>query len=168
MAPISSLSLSIGTPTSGARAAEFDEGQGQIRLVVGPPLRRRCVRSAWSSAARPSAHSDLAGTPVRCAKSTNAGGAPCVCADAEDVSLTQETVAEFGLTDSGCVFQHRLNTGSSSPGELEMTFSTSAVAVCCSNASDSCLRVSAFSRRSSRSCFSKSVRVEMRRLHGGA
>ena len=29
------------------------------------------------------------------------------------------------------------NTGSSSPGELEMTFSTSEVAVCCSSASDS-------------------------------
>ena len=28
-----------------------------------------------------------------------------------------------------------LNTGSSSPGELEMTFSTSEVAVCCSSAS---------------------------------
>ena len=41
--------------------------------------------------------------------------------------------AEFGLADAHGVLQHRVETGSSSPGELLMTFSTSAVAVCCSS-----------------------------------
>ena len=44
------------------------------------------------------------------------------------------------------------NTGVSSPGELEMTRSTSEVAVCCSNASDSSrVRISSFFSRS-RAC----------------
>src|SRR5262245_59847208 len=38
------------------------------------------------------------------------------------------------------------NTGCRLPGELEMTCSTSDVAVCCSNASERCLRDSASSR----------------------
>ena len=35
--------------------------------------------------------------------------------------LAQEQIAELGLADAGRVLQHGLNTGSSSPGELEMT-----------------------------------------------
>src|SRR5262245_9387163 len=50
-----------------------------------------------------------------------------------------------------------LNTGSSSPGEVEMTFNTSEVAVCCSSASASCLRASASSRVCSSGCFCKSA-----------
>ncbi len=51
-----------------------------------------------------------------------------------------------------------LKTGSSSPGELEMTPSTSDVAVCCSNASlSSCVRSSTcFSSRSAACAFSAS------------
>jgi hypothetical protein len=48
-------------------------------------------------------------------------------------------------------------TGSSSPGELEMTFSTCEVAVCCSNASAICLRASASSRVRFSSCFFNST-----------
>src|SRR5262245_49287306 len=48
-------------------------------------------------------------------------------------------------------------TGSSSPGELEMTFSTCEVAVCCSNAPASCLRASASSRVRASSCFFNSI-----------
>ena len=53
------------------------------------------------------------------------------------------------------------NTGSSSPGELEMTCSTSEVAVCCSSAS-----VSSLSRASTRACRSREVadRVRVERL----
>ena len=49
-------------------------------------------------------------------------------------------IAELGLTDAGCICQHALKTGSSSPGELEMTFSTSEVAVCWSSDSQSSVR----------------------------
>src|SRR6516165_3256529 len=51
-----------------------------------------------------------------------------------------------------------LNTARSSPGELEMTLSTSEVAVCCSNASVRCSRASASSRLHASSCSSKSAR----------
>src|SRR5262249_3295920 len=44
-----------------------------------------------------------------------------------------------------------------SPGEVEMTFSTSEVAVCCSSASASCLRASASSRACSSGCLCKSA-----------
>src|SRR5262245_25837614 len=54
---------------------------------------------------------------------------------AEIVPLSQEQIADLGLTDARRVLSMALNTGSSSPGELEITRSTSAVAVCCSNAS---------------------------------
>ena len=40
-----------------------------------------------------------------------------------------------------------VNTGSSSPGELEMTRSTSEVAVCCSNAAESLARCAAAPHR---------------------
>ena len=49
--------------------------------------------------------------------------------------LVDQQVAKFCLADLHRVLQHRWNTGSSSPGELEMTCSTSLVAVCCSSAS---------------------------------
>src|SRR5262249_10215472 len=49
------------------------------------------------------------------------------------------------------------NTGCSSPGELEMTCSTSEVAVCCSSASERCPRASASSRVRASSCFFNSI-----------
>src|SRR5215831_17738795 len=49
------------------------------------------------------------------------------------------------------------NTGSSSPGELEMTRNTSEVATCCSSASERCPRASASSRVRASSCFSSSI-----------
>src|SRR5215471_16954888 len=49
------------------------------------------------------------------------------------------------------------NTGSSSPGELEITCSTSDVAVCCSSASERCSRASARSRLQFSSCCSRSA-----------
>src|SRR5262249_1348640 len=45
----------------------------------------------------------------------------------------------------------------SSPGELEMTPSTSEVAVCCSSASERCPRASASSRVRASSCFLNSI-----------
>jgi hypothetical protein len=51
-----------------------------------------------------------------------------------------------------------LNAGSSSPGELLMTWSTSDVAACCSNASARCCRASARSRLYFSSCCSRSAR----------
>src|SRR6266702_2440376 len=50
-----------------------------------------------------------------------------------------------------------LNTGSSAPGELEITRSTSEVAVCCSSASERCPRASASSRVRASSCFFNSI-----------
>src|SRR5262249_41946923 len=49
------------------------------------------------------------------------------------------------------------NTGSSSPGELEMTRNTSEVAVCCSSASARSSRASASSRVRASSCFFNSI-----------
>src|SRR5262245_36203656 len=49
------------------------------------------------------------------------------------------------------------NTGCNSPGELEMTCSTSEVAVCCSSASERCPRASASSRVRASSCFFNSI-----------
>ena len=54
---------------------------------------------------------------------------------AESIPVAEEQRAESGVADARRVRQHGLNTGSSSPGELEMTCSTSEVAVCCSSAS---------------------------------
>src|SRR5262249_41479285 len=48
-------------------------------------------------------------------------------------------------------------TGCRSPGELEMTFSTSEVAVCCSRTSERCPRASASSRVRTSSCFFNSI-----------
>src|SRR5262249_38453460 len=48
-------------------------------------------------------------------------------------------------------------TGCSSPGEREMTCSTSEVAVCCSSASERCPRASASSRVCASSCFFNSI-----------
>ena len=56
---------------------------------------------------------------------------------AETVALGKPQNAELGAADARGIVQHGLNTGSSSPGELEMTRSTSEVAVCCSSASES-------------------------------
>src|SRR5215467_12036676 len=50
-----------------------------------------------------------------------------------------------------------LKTGCNSPGELEMTCSTSEVAVCCSSASERCPRASASSRVRASSCFFNSI-----------
>src|SRR5262249_32789789 len=49
------------------------------------------------------------------------------------------------------------NTGASSPGEPEMTFSPSDVAACRSNASERCPRASASSRVRASSCFFNSI-----------
>src|SRR5215467_1642993 len=49
------------------------------------------------------------------------------------------------------------NTGSSSPGELEITPSTSEVAVCRASASERCPRASASSRVRASSCFFNSI-----------
>src|SRR5215470_11925574 len=49
------------------------------------------------------------------------------------------------------------NTGASSPGEPEMTFSTFDVAACRSNASERCPRTSASSRVRASSCFFNSI-----------
>src|SRR5262249_43773269 len=49
------------------------------------------------------------------------------------------------------------NTGSRSPGELEMTRNTSEVAVCCSSASERWSRASASSRVRASSCFFNSM-----------
>src|SRR5262249_15267289 len=49
------------------------------------------------------------------------------------------------------------NTGASSPGEPEMTFSTSDVAACRSKASERCPRASASSRVRASSCFFNSI-----------
>ena len=57
---------------------------------------------------------------------------------AKVVSLSQEQIAELWLRICRVAFSSiALNTGSSSPGELEMTWRTSEVAVCCSKASES-------------------------------
>src|SRR5579863_6027462 len=61
------------------------------------------------------------------------------------------------------------NTGCSSPGELEMTFRTSELAVCCCSAAASCSRASASSRVRMLTCPSRSARVELtERASGGA
>src|SRR5262249_49243041 len=49
------------------------------------------------------------------------------------------------------------NTGCTSAGTLEITFNISAVAVCCSNASERCPRASASSRVRASSCFFNSI-----------
>ena len=55
--------------------------------------------------------------------------------EVEGLAVEAEQHAELGVADARCVLQHSLETGSSSPGELLMTCSTSEVAVCCSSAS---------------------------------
>ena len=52
------------------------------------------------------------------------------------VAVPKEQHAELGLAKSGAFASTASNTGLSSPGELEMTLSTSDVAVCCSSDSE--------------------------------
>ena len=49
------------------------------------------------------------------------------------LAFGDEQGSEFGLANAHCVRQHRVNTGSKSPGDGLMTPKTSAVAVCCSS-----------------------------------
>ena len=58
-----------------------------------------------------------------------------IATSADSVALATDTdVAELGLAQMRVAFSSiASNTGSSSPGELEMTCSTSEVAVCCSS-----------------------------------
>ena len=45
--------------------------------------------------------------------------------DAEELAFVRDTASELGLADRVAFSSIAWNTGSSSPGELEMTFSTS-------------------------------------------
>ena len=55
---------------------------------------------------------------------------------AESFALAQEQVPNLASQMRVAFANIALKTGSSSPGELEMTLSTSEVAVCCSSASE--------------------------------
>ena len=56
--------------------------------------------------------------------------------DPESAVVIEHMIAEFGPADADGVLQASPEYGSSSPGELEMTLSTSLVAVCCSSDSE--------------------------------
>jgi hypothetical protein len=49
------------------------------------------------------------------------------------IEVMQQEIAEAGLADARNVFQHGAEPAPSSPGDPEMTLSTSDVAVCCSS-----------------------------------
>jgi hypothetical protein len=63
----------------------------------------------------------------------------------EPVSLGQQQVAELGIANARAFARSDSKTGCSSPGELEMTLSTSEVAVCCCSDSRSSLSRRVFS-----------------------
>ena len=70
-------------------------------------------------------------------KSANAGGTLCIAAARQALSSNRNNIPKLASQIRTAFFSIALNTGSSSPGEREMTCSTSAVAVCCSSASAS-------------------------------
>ena len=63
----------------------------------------------------------------------------------EVISFVKEQRTELRLADTRRILQHGPEHGSSSPGELEMTWSTSEVAVCCCSDSRSSLSRRVFS-----------------------
>ena len=98
--------------------------------------------------------------PVRAPRaSASAGGAPCSATTSKPSAFARATACRTWPRRCAVAFASMAwNTGSSSPGELEMTCSTSEVAVCCSSASARCSRASASSRARA-SSFSSSARV---------
>ena len=142
MAPISSFSLSIGTASKRASAAEFDERNGRrIALDVG---RLAATSAMWttcfvSQRRGQGGSADRAGATARARRhSAKAGGTLCMRDGAKRIALAQNRVCRtWPRRCASRSASMAWNTGSSSPGELEMTRSTSEVAVCCSSASAS-------------------------------
>ena len=66
--------------------------------------------------------------------------------DAKGIVLVDKQIAKRGLADAHRIRQQGLEHGSNAPGELEMTCSTSEVAVCRASTSARCSRASASSR----------------------
>src|SRR6516165_7150550 len=64
---------------------------------------------------------------------------------AQHVALSAIDATKLCGADANSIVEHCANTGSRSPGELEMTLSTSDVAVCCSSDCRSSLSNRAFS-----------------------
>ena len=67
--------------------------------------------------------------------SANAGGAPCRATNRNASPSVRNSVPNFASQMRTAFASRASNTGFNSPGELEMTFSTSEVAVCCSSVS---------------------------------
>ena len=78
--------------------------------------------------------------------SAKAGGALCMRDDAKRIAIVADTSVPNLASQMRVAFASMAwNTGSSSPGELEMTCSTSEVAVCCCSDSRSSLSSRVFS-----------------------
>src|SRR5215472_7520019 len=94
---------------------------------------------------------------LRLRASAYAGGALCMATTRNASPSRRNSVPNVASQMRTAFARMVWNTGSKSPGELEMTRSTSEVAVCCSSASERCPRASASSRVRASSCFFNSI-----------
>ena len=73
---------------------------------------------------------------IRLRNSAKAGGVLYAATRCRSLAVPAMDVSQLGVADANSILQHGLQTPAArSPGELEMTWSTSDVAVCCSSAS---------------------------------
>ena len=138
MAPTTSSCFNIGTdrkvraPASSTIATILDRGRGipassSCRQIAPPVLSCACALLRFSGPGKI--------TGLRRRNSAYSAGAPCR-APVRKLSPSQsKSVPNLASQRRVAFASMASNTGSSSPGELEMICSTSEVAVCCSSAS---------------------------------
>ena len=144
MSPSSASSLRSGT-TSTVRTPPSSTSARASGDSIGSVVRadRRCGRSARRSTRAALTGSLRPGEPACRSNSRNGSGYAAHRHGAKALAVIGRQDAERGARTGACAFSSiASNTGARSPGEELMTCSTSAVAVCCSNAS----RVSVMSR----------------------
>ncbi len=146
MAPISSLSLSMGTAMCVRAPASLADGLG-----TGSAAASMVWMTLFDFQTRSRALPASGRNRPRCPKnSANAGGALSIAAIRNAFPSYSTRLPNLAWQIRTAFASTASNTGSSLPGELEMMRSTSEVAVCCSSASAS-------SRVRSSSCFFNST-----------
>ena len=149
MTPIRFVFLEHRHAQYGPIAAEFDAGNGKriavdVGLVAASCRRRVTTCFVSSTRAEAAATGGRVGLTVRGAAPRQMRAARCAARRHGSRSPSQSNRVPNLASQRRVAFSSMAsNTGSSSPGELEMTCSTSEVAVCCSSASVSCFRASA-------------------------
>src|SRR5215471_19208570 len=133
MAPISSLSLSMGTAMCVRAPASLADGLG-----TGSAAASMVWMTLFDFQTRSRALPASGRNRPRCPKnSANAGGALSIAAIRAALPSYSTRLPNLAWQIRTAFASTASNTGSSLPGELEMMRSTSEVAVCCSSASAS-------------------------------